>query len=755
MDELTREFLIESQEGLDRMERCLTDLEARPGDTELLAEIFRSVHTIKGTTGFLGFKRLEQLAHSGENLLGLLREGKISATAEVITCLLELLDGLRSILKSVEATGVEGNGSDRELIDRLEQLQQQSDPVRERTVRAPLKRTASTQKRKVVVPDALPSVSTTPASDTAVHAAPEPERPVEVAKRTREAEHAGPQTAPAAESTLRVDVTLLNRMMNLVGELVLTRNQVLQATAGDPNMTMLSRRLDMVTADLREAVMKARMQPVSNVFSKMPRIVRDLSQTLHRRVRLQMEGQETELDKSLLEAIKDPLTHAVRNALDHGIEPPDIRKAEGKDPEGTLRLRAVQEGSHVIIEVADDGAGMSVEKIRKKAIERGLLTLERAAPLSERELLQMVFLPGFSTASEITSVSGRGVGMDVVRTNVEKIGGKVELDSRLGKGTTMRLRIPLTLAIIPALIVRSGSQSYALPQGALSELVHIPSEQFNTAIEWIENAPLYRLRGKLLPLVFLDGLLSAGGRRKSTETRNCFIAVLDADGRRFGLAVDGLNDPEEIVVKPLSAALKGIGLYSGATVLGSGDLALILDPGSIAMKAGVKMSGEEETATSSMESAQEGDGTSFEYLLVEIAGRRAGVPLCEVLRIEQVPVTQIEYLGYRPILNFDGQLLPVEDSGNLLGAVEGNAEAQVAVVICREGGRHVGIAVSQVLDVARGVDLFEAGSNSRATGVITIKDRVTSVVDLSSVAALPVALDDDNCQLAQSVEAMR
>ena len=284
-----------------------------------------------------------------------------------------------------------------------------------------------------------------------------------------------------------MDVTLLNRMMNLVGELVLTRNQVLQATSGQPGLTMLSRRLDMVTSDLRESVMKARMQPVSNIFSKMPRIVRDLSQSLGKRVRLQMEGQETELDKSLLEAIKDPLTHAVRNSLDHGIEDPDVRVAAGKDIEGTLRLRAVQEGSHVIIEVADDGAGIAVEKVRAKAVERGLITQERADRLGERELLQLIFLPGFSTAAAVTNVSGRGVGMDVVRTNVEKIGGKVEIDSKPGKGTTLRLRIPLTLAIIPALIVRSVQQSFAVPQGALSELVHIPPGQAATAIEWMEK----------------------------------------------------------------------------------------------------------------------------------------------------------------------------------------------------------------------------------------------------------------------------
>ncbi|MGC1462317.1 MAG: chemotaxis protein CheA, partial [Terracidiphilus sp.] len=557
MDELTREFLIESQEGLDRMERCLTDLETRPQDAALLGEIFRSVHTIKGTTGFLGFKRLETLAHAGENLLGLLRDGKLVADQPLITGLLQLLDGLRSILKSIETEASEGEGGDAALIERLEELQSpahfpsvQAQPVgnsahAKQPARikagsrsappassAPPRLTTPSAEIAPAVHPAPPASSSapnpdkipTPISAAPAAVAPEPPGAVPPPETVTEADASRPRTQTAAagstaESSLRVDVVLLNRMMNLVGELVLTRNQVLQATAADPNMTLLSRRLDMVTADLRENVMKARMQPVSNIFSKMPRIVRDLSQSLGRRVRLQVEGQDTELDKSLLEAIKDPLTHAVRNSLDHGIEPPEVRQSAGKDPEGTLKLRASHEGSHVIIEVSDDGAGIAVDKVRSKAIERGIVTPERASQLGEHELLQLVFLPGFSTAAAVTNVSGRGVGMDVVRTNVEKIGGKVEIDSRSGKGTTLRLRIPLTLAIIPALIVRSVNQSFALPQGSLSELVHIPPEQAAKAIEWIEGAPLYRLRGRLLPLVFLDRLLMPAGEHKSPSER--------------------------------------------------------------------------------------------------------------------------------------------------------------------------------------------------------------------------------------------
>jgi two-component system chemotaxis sensor kinase CheA len=735
MDELTREFLIESQEGLDRMERCLTELEERPGDAALLADVFRSVHTIKGTTGFLGFKRLERVAHAGENLLGLLREGKLAANPPIITGLLRLLDALRSILKTIEAEGIEGDGSDAALIANIEHLQH---PVQEETALQPARAQSSATKTYLPRKKAPPEAASAPAPIEASAPLETVPSPVAVpgAPETETARPRNGSATTAAESTLRVDVTLLNRMMNLVGELVLTRNQVLQATSTDPKMTLLSRRLDMVTADLRESVMKARMQPVSNVFSKMPRMVRDLSQALSRRVRLQMEGQETELDKSLLEAIKDPLTHAVRNSLDHGIEPPQVREAAGKDPEGTLRLRAMQEGSHVIIEVSDDGAGIAVEKVRAKAIERGLISVERAALLSERELLQLIFLPGFSTAAAVTNVSGRGVGMDVVRTNVEKIGGKVEIDSRAGKGTTLRLRIPLTLAIIPALIVRSVRQSFALPQGALSELVHVSPAQAATMIEWIEDAPLYRLRGKLLPLVFLDRLLVPAGSPDGARDRDRFIAILDADGRRFGLVVDGLADPEEIVVKPLSAALKGIGFYSGATVLGNGDLALILDPSAIALKAGVTMGGEEEAARA-VEDEVADINKAAEFLLVEVAGRRAAVPLGDVLRIEQMPIKRVEYVGGRPVINFEGQLLPVDDAGGVLPASSDNPETQIVVVVCREGDRHVGIAVSHVLDVATGAELYEAGTSLRTEGVTLLKECVTDIVNLGSVADLP------------------
>jgi two-component system chemotaxis sensor kinase CheA len=744
VDDLTREFLLESQEGLDRMERCLTDLETSPGDAELLAEIFRAVHTIKGTTGFLGFGRLEALSHAGENLLGLLREGQLAATPAIITGLLGLMDKLRGILRSIESSGAEGASvaGDAAMIASLEALQHgeaTAQPalvavVQETVHSAPRRRRAARAPRALqgAPPPPRPEEAGPPGNPE--EAAPEPRPAASSSESARPAIHAPdapavPETPAAsggtADSTLRVDVELLNRMMNLVGELVLTRNQILQATSSDAGFALLGRRLDMVTADLRESVMKARMQPVSHVFSRFPRLVRDLALGLNKRVHLEMEGQETELDKSLLEAIRDPLTHSIRNAIDHGIEMPEARAAAGKPAEGLVRLRACHEGSHVVVEVHDDGAGINIGKVRQKAVERQLVTLQRAEQMSEREILQLIFLPGFSTAAAVTSVSGRGVGMDVVRTNVEKIGGKVVVESREGQGTILRLRIPLTLAIIPALIVHSRGQNFAVPQASLTELVHLRPGEDGSRIEWLENAALYRLRGRLLPLVFLDHLLQQSARERGAA---CDIAILNADGRRFGLVVDGLADPEEIVVKPLAAVLREIGYYAGATILGNGEMALILNPGAIAQNAGVSLSAETDDSVGQRHAGLE------DFLLVEANGRPAALPLETVVRIERIPRSRIEMAGSRPVLRFDGTLLPLDDeAAGLAGA---DPEAQTTVVVCRDGRRQIGMTVSQVLDVTGGQQLEEAGTGALANGITLLHDRVTGVVSLSAIPSL-------------------
>ncbi|MCU1225746.1 MAG: ATP-binding region, ATPase domain protein [Edaphobacter sp.] len=706
MDDLTKEFIAESQEGLDRMERCLTELETRPGDSDLVGEIFRSVHTIKGTTGFLGFDRLEKLAHAGEHLLGSLRDGKLAVTSGLISGLLHLLDGLRAILMLIEETGSEGLRSgdeDGALIAELAALN-----------------------------GAAAVAVAGSASDASV-----------MAIQQTVASPAPVVTGPAAglsDKTLRIDVEVLNRMMNLVGELVLTRNQMLQSGVEATNFPELARRLDSVTADLRETVMQARMQPVGNLFGKFPRMVRDLAQTCGRDVRIEFSGQETGLDKSLLEAIKDPLTHAVRNAVDHGIESPAVRVMAGKPAEGCVRLRAFHQSGSVVIEVSDDGAGIGIERVLAKAVERGLVTAEQAAGMSEREALQLIFLPGFSTAASVTTVSGRGVGMDVVRANVEKVGGSVEVESKVGLGTTLRLRVPLTLAIVPALVVRSGGQSFALPQSALVELVYVPKRDEEKAVERMGTAELYRLRERLLPVVWLDRLLGLepGG---AEEAHGFYMAVLEAEGCRYGLVVDDLLAPEEIVVKPLSAVLREIGLFSGATVLGSGMLALILDVGATAARAGVKPV-EEEIEEVELEGTKAIENEVSLLVFEDRARERTALPLDVVERIESVPLEQIEYAGGRALLQYRGELLPLSDDGNMLAELEqeGGEEISVTVLICGTRGaggvQRRGMIVRRVLDVSGGT-LIDKDAEEGEMELALVKEKLTMIHREFSVKTAP------------------
>jgi two-component system chemotaxis sensor kinase CheA len=697
VDDLTKEFIAESQEGLDRMERCLTELESRPEDAELIGEIFRAVHTIKGTTGFLGFDRLEKLAHAGEHLLSALRDGKVAVTGELVSGLLRLMDGLRAILTLIEETGGEGarfSDEDGELIAELAVLRGQT--LGEERALPEIRQVAE------------PAAALNPASSGSA--------------------------GGVSDKTLRIDVSVLNRMMNLVGELVLTRNQMLQSGLAEANFPELSRRLDSVTADLRETVMQARMQPVGNLFGKFPRMVRDLARTCGRSVRVEFTGQDTGLDKSLLEAIKDPLTHAVRNAVDHGIEAPGVRMLAGKSAEGCLRLKAFHQSGSVVIEVSDDGAGIALERVLAKAVERKLVTAEQAAAMSEREALQLIFLPGFSTAAAVTTVSGRGVGMDVVRANVERVGGSVEVESRLGVGTTLRMRVPLTLAIVPSLVVRSGGQSFALPQSALVELVDLPRRDIEQVVQQMGSSEVYRLRESLLPMVWLDRLLGLEScDAEAPDSR--YIAVLEADGCRYGLVVDDLVSPEEIVVKPLSAVLREIGVFSGATVLGNGTLALILDVGATAARAGVKPAEEEMVELKTIETSQQQEISLlvFEDRLRE----RTALPLSVVERIESVPMRQIEYAGGRAMLQYRGELLPLRDEGKVLVEMEAEGQIEDAVVTvlicgCASGDRRLrfGMVVRKVLDVTEGT-LLEGDNAVSGMDLALVKEKVT-VVQLES-----------------------
>jgi two-component system chemotaxis sensor kinase CheA len=733
VEDLMKEFLAESQEGLERMEFCLTELEKRPDDGELVTEIFRAVHTIKGTTGFLGFARLERLAHAGESLLGELRDGKLTVTTELISGLLQLMDGLHRILQTIETTGTEGERStdnDDELIAQLAELKaaefvaKEASPSQNRDPFDKLRAGPSTSSGQVGPHPNQSSGQDAGQTDLPVVAG-------EVAA-------AGSSTQ---DKTLRIDVEVLNRMMNQVGELVLTRNRILRCTPGAEEFPELARRLDSVTAELRESVMQARMQPVGHLFSKFPRMVRDLTIRCGRQVRIEFEGQETGLDKSLLEAVRDPLTHAVRNAVDHGIEPPEERVKAGKPAEGVVRLRAFHQSGSVVIEVIDDGAGISTARVLAKAVERGLVTPEQAASMTQREALQMIFVAGFSTAKKVTNVSGRGMGMDVVRANVEKVGGSVELESRMGLGTTVRMRVPLTLAIVPALVVQSGGQSFALPQSSLVELVYVPRREAEKAVELMGATQLYRLREGLLPLVWLDRLLglepSAGA-----EGADFYIAVVESDGRRYGLVADDLKAPEEIVVKPLSAELREIGVFSGATVLGNGTLALILDVAATGVRIGVRQVAEAlNLANASQPQAETAQIEMESSMVIYESGKRGSakdggreqmaMPLSAVERIESVPLSEIEYAGGRAVLQYRGELIPLEDEDDVLGersAEDGSATATVLICLRPEaqGARRVGMVVRRVLDVSPGT-LLAADAAACKQQLVMVKSRVTTV----------------------------
>ncbi|HET9934659.1 MAG TPA: chemotaxis protein CheA, partial [Polyangiaceae bacterium] len=547
--------------------------------------------------------------------------------------------------------------------------------------------------------------------------------------------------------SVRVDVELLDRLMDLAGELVLTRNQImqLQNTLGESALTAASQRLNLVTIGLQEGIMRMRMQPIDHVLSKFPRMVRDVARACKKLVRLEMDGKNTELDKTLIEAIKDPLTHLLRNAIDHGIEGPEQRSRAGKHPEGRILVRAAHRSGQVHIEIIDDGAGIDVERVRQKAISRGIVSAERAEMMSEGEVVNLIFLPGFSTAETVTNVSGRGVGMDVVKTNVERIGGAIEIETRLGRGTTFRIKVPLTLAIVPALIVNAGSARYAVPQVSLQELVLVDTERTRQRIEQVHGAPVYRLRDKLLPLVFLNEQLGYETREECFAKRKVHVAVLLAGGRQFGLVVDRVDDQQEIVVKPLAGALKPVNVYSGATILGDGRVVLILDVVGIAQRANLVAEAREDSVAQTQldkEVAKREQMTSL-LLLRGPDDSRVAVPLERVARLETVPVSQLEEAGGTEVLQYGNGIMPIVHLSNLLPErrlrprhedVEPPTPDYVNLVVLSVRGSQVAMAVHDILDVIDAeIVIRSPGSRAGVLGTLVLQQRVTELLDLDWV----------------------
>ena len=719
MDEIVQEFLVESYEALDRLDGDLLALERDPNSPDVLASIFRVMHTIKGTCGFLGFQKLERVAHAGESLLGGLRDGTLAVNPAITSALLSTGDVLRNLLGKVERSGNDGDQDFLHLVDTLERLRSSGGT------------------------DAPTHVPATPAAPrkraTAKGDVPKQAIPARPAPPGRDADPA--EKASVAETNIRVDVQVLDNLMTLVGELVLTRNHIMQLTAGsthDAPLLSAAAHLNGITSELQDGVMRTRLQPIHTAWARFPRVVRDLAMALGKQVRVRTEGDDTELDRSIIEAIKDPLMHLVRNAVDHGIEDPAEREAAGKPAEGAIVIRASHEGGQVTIEMQDDGRGIDLEKVRDRGIERGLIDADTAKTLSARDTIELIFQPGFSTADKVTNLSGRGVGMDVVKTNVGRIGGNVEVTTAPGKGTTYTLKIPLTLAIVPALLVTSGGERYAIPQINLVELVRATPEQ----IENVHGAPVYRLRDSLLPLVSLATELGVESPAQ-TEAAPCPIVVLQADDRRFGLIVDGVHDSAEIVVKPLGGYLKGVDTFAGATILGDGRVGLILDVLGLARRAHVLTSEQERELRPSREETTDIEADRVALLVfADHEGGRMAIPLELITRLEEFPRPELEHSGPLPVVQYGEEILHLVDISRLMlerrhaSRVDGLGSSGEAlpVLVYEHEGRRVGVVVGQIIDVIHhNLVELQPGSRPGVSGTMVVDGRVTEVLDLPQI----------------------
>ncbi len=709
MDDLITDFLVESFEIIERVDLDILELEGGNASDDTLASIFRGVHTIKGTCGFLGMERLEKVAHVGENVLSRLRDGELEASAELATTLFHLIDRLREILVEIAATGVEPTGDDTALLAELNAWLSGA-PAEDDGIDIDFEAGLDAlEAQDAAAAEAEASVEVPNAPELA---APPEEAPVR-------------RSAPVAlmDQTVRLDVSLLDRMMNLVGELVLTRNRVLQQSAvvGDAELVSTAQHLDRTTSELQECVMKTRLQPLSVVWNKLPRVIRDVSGSLGKEVELVQEGEGTELDKAIIEAIKDPFTHIVRNALDHGIETPSEREAAGKPRVGTLKLRARQEGGQVSIDISDDGKGIDSGVIKRKAVEKGVITQAQADEMSERDALLLIFAAGFSTAAQITNVSGRGVGMDVVRTHIEKLGGTVEIQSTLGAGTTLTLRIPLTLAIVPALTVRSSDQTFALPQSGILEIVGLTGETGQTFE--MHGAPMLRLRDRLLPLLSLREVLQTSDEPVG---KGGIVVVCQTEGRSVGIVVDGVEKTQEIVVKPLGKWTSGVGVYAGATILGDGNVSLILDlPGLLS-----KVTFRDEAAEQVVQTSDDERAGTRRAILVGAGHRRLALPLERVLRLEEVETSAITELGGQEVIPYRGGILP-------LVRVSGRDAAQerLDLVVCRNGEQTFGLVVDSVHEVDDVPEASQTYDDASAEGAVLSNGSVTEWLNLPALAA--------------------
>jgi two-component system chemotaxis sensor kinase CheA len=742
MEDLLREFLTETTENLDVVDVELVRFEQEPNNAEILANVFRLVHTIKGTCGFLGLPRLEALAHAAETLMDKFREG-LPVTTEAVSLVLSTIDRIKVILGELDRNEKEPSGDDKDLIAELSRMADASKIV---------KNVVGTLVPQVLERSLLPGEVSLDDLERAFRETPGPddeglegnledsaeqeqaERPATRRTIIRREEEQREEAAKA--QTLRVQVETLERLMTMVSELVLTRNQLLEIMRRhqDSEFKVPLQRLSNVTAELQEGVIKTRMQPIGNAWSKLPRIVRDLAKDLGKEIELEMRGAETELDRQVLEIIRDPLTHMVRNSADHALETREERRAAGKPEKGVIRLSAYHDSGQIIVEIADDGRGLDTDRIRAKAIKQGLMS--KSDKLSDAQIQKFIFARGFSTAVAVTNVSGRGIGMDVVKNNIDQIGGSVDLKSARGKGTTFTIKIPLTLAIVPALIVEVAKERFAIPQIAVVELVRVGANS-KYRLEHVKDAPVLRLRNKLLPLAHLSSLLKLTS--KTTINENAFVVVMQVGRRTLGVVVDGVFHTEEIVVKPMSSKLRDITMFSGNTILGDGSVIMIVDPNGIASTLGARLESTEFTEQAAVESHTDQADRAISVLVFRAGSPEPkAVPLSLVTRLEEIDVKEFEFSNGKYLVQYRGSLMPL---------VPVNAEVKIKreglqpLLVFVDAGRAMGLIVDEIVDIVEDrLNIEVSSGNPGILGSAVIGGKATEIIDIAHY--LPLAYED-------------
>jgi len=725
MDEnpYVEEFLLDVQEAVVQLDRNLVELEKDPSNRNLLGEIFRSVHTVKGSCGFIGFKILESVAHEAENLLTQLRDGSLTLTTPMVDTLIRVLNAFRKILSNIKTSNTEGTEDFAELIQTLLQLQQSPPaPAPGSAVETTAVESAPAPKAKEAEPPPPEARETSPASPSPKAGIADP-GPREPAGKTTE----------DAETGIRVNTEHLDRLTDRVGELVIIRNQILQNVSkhsGKMSMQTVSHQIDRIISELQEKIMRTRMQAIGSIWGKFPRLVRDCAMHYSNKVRLEMKGRETELDRHLLGQLMDPLMHIIRNAIGHGIEKPDQRAQLGKPAEGILLLEAHSENGWALIEVSDDGAGMDPETIASSAMRLGLISDDQRSRLSVGQKLSLAFMEGVR-GEEISSTGNarKGMGLTLAKAKIEEIGGTVELQSRAGQGTLLKLKLPLTQAIQPVLLVSVGKNCFAIPQNHLLELVRLTPEMVQRDVDEIRGTPVFRLHGKLLPLVHLSKELGL----PANDDDSWNIAVLKAEGPPFGLVVEEIKNTMDIVVKPLAKMLQGLDYFSGSMILGDGSIGLILNIRGLSRNVGLQAA-DRSLLTDGENTSEESSSKNLEhFLLIGMDSANMVIYLHDVDRLEDIARSNVERSGGQDVVQYRGQIMPLVYLSDLLSNVEPSATKvrdRLKVVVFSKEGETVGLVVDRILDiVAEDLSRYRENGETKLPSRIVVQGHTTDVLD--------------------------